>query len=310
MMLANYNTRRSSVVLNPNGRVLRGLGALGFDDYGEDIGSVYNNTYDYAFASEAEQAAINDAITEQQNAAEAERVVAIDAEIADQKALDAANEAEAARVAAINEELALEAANKAEEARVAAINAEIAKQNELDAKAKKAASDSRVSQGQAAQAASKAQTAKTPQQAQGQQQTASNAAIAAVAAAAVAAALAQKANTPTATAAAQAAQASAAAAQASAAAAKLGMSPAYMRFLPQNGGLGIPALYKEIRDFVSTHSDAEIQTAMQASGVSSADIKAAFQEVGLQPPASTQAGSSSGLVLIFAAAAGFLLMGN
>lgn len=305
-MFGNYNIRRSSVVLNPNGRVLRGLGALGFDDYGEDIGSVYNDTYDYAFGSEAEQAAINDAITEQQNAIEAERVAAIDAEIADQKALDAANEAEAARVAAINEELALEAANKAEEARVAAINAEIAKQNELDAKAKKAASDGRVSQGQAAQAASKAQTAKTPQQAQGQQQTASNAAIAAVAAAAVTAALAQKANTPTATAAAQAAQASAAKAQAAAAAAgaNSGQSPAYIRFLPQYGGQGIPALYKEIRDFVTTHNQAEINQAMQASGVSNADVIAAFQAVGTSQP-----GSGSNLAFLAAIAVSYFVLG-
>jgi hypothetical protein len=43
-------------------------------------------------------------------------------------------------------------------------------------------------------------------------------------------------------------------------------SDAFTRFLPENGGLGIDALYKEIRDFVSTHSAAEIDAAAAASG--------------------------------------------
>jgi hypothetical protein len=49
-------------------------------------------------------------------------------------------------------------------------------------------------------------------------------------------------------------------------------SAAYQRFLPENGGLGIDALYQEIRDFVSTHTAAEIDAAAEASGVSYADI--------------------------------------
>ncbi|NDC10664.1 MAG: hypothetical protein EBZ75_15270, partial [Oxalobacteraceae bacterium] len=63
-------------------------------------------------------------------------------------------------------------------------------------------------------------------------------------------------------------------------------SPAYKRFLPENGGAGIPALYKEIRDFISTHNKAEIDQAMQASGVSNADVIAAFQAAGTSQPGS------------------------
>jgi translation elongation factor EF-1beta len=65
-----------------------------------------------------------------------------------------------------------------------------------------------------------------------------------------------------------------------------GYSAAYMRFLPENGGLGIDALYQEIRDFVSTHSQAEIKQAMDASGVSSVDVENALKEGSYyaQPP--------------------------
>jgi hypothetical protein len=73
-----------------------------------------------------------------------------------------------------------------------------------------------------------------------------------------------------------------------------GASPAYIRFLPENGGLGIDVLYQEIRDFVSTHSQAEIQQAMDASGVSSVDVENALREGSYyaQPPIVTQTATS------------------
>jgi hypothetical protein len=49
-------------------------------------------------------------------------------------------------------------------------------------------------------------------------------------------------------------------------------SPAYIRFLYGPNPQGIEALYKEIRDFVSTHNAAEIDAAAAASGVSYTDI--------------------------------------
>jgi hypothetical protein len=81
-------------------------------------------------------------------------------------------------------------------------------------------------------------------------------------------------------------------------------SPAYKRFLPENGGAGIPALYKEIRDFISTHNKAEIDQAMQASGVSNADVIAAFQAVGTSQP-----GSGSNLAFLAAIAASYFVLG-
>lgn len=84
-------------------------------------------------------------------------------------------------------------------------------------------------------------------------------------------------------------------------------SPAYKRFLPENGGLGIPALYKEIRDFIATHNQAEIETAMIASGTSNADVIAAFQAAGT----TSQPGSGAGTNLAFLAAiaAGYFILG-
>jgi hypothetical protein len=81
-------------------------------------------------------------------------------------------------------------------------------------------------------------------------------------------------------------------------------SPAYKRFLPENGGQGIPALYKEIRDFISTHNKAEIDQAMQASGVSNADVIAAFQAAGV-----SQSGSGSNLAFLAAVAASYFVLG-
>jgi hypothetical protein len=81
-------------------------------------------------------------------------------------------------------------------------------------------------------------------------------------------------------------------------------SPAYKRFLPENGGLGVPALYKEIRDFISTHNKAEIDQAMIASGVSNADVIAAFQAVGASQP-----GSGSNLAFLAAVAASYFVLG-
>jgi hypothetical protein len=49
-------------------------------------------------------------------------------------------------------------------------------------------------------------------------------------------------------------------------------SPAYIRYLYGPNPLGIEALYQEIRDFVDTHTAAEIDAAAAASGVSWADI--------------------------------------
>ena len=60
-------------------------------------------------------------------------------------------------------------------------------------------------------------------------------------------------------------------------------SEAYTRFLPENGGLGIDALYQEIRDFVSTHSDAEILQAMNASGVTVEDYVLALDQKSIPP---------------------------
>jgi hypothetical protein len=108
-----------------------------------------------------------------------------------------------------------------------------------------------------------------------QQQNAIRAELAAQEAAAAAAA-AQKASDQ--------AAAAIAIAQASAAAVttKTEQSEAYTRFLPENGGQGIDALYQEIRDFVSTHTDAEIKQTAAASGVSNTDIvKAVNQTVDL-----------------------------
>jgi len=81
-------------------------------------------------------------------------------------------------------------------------------------------------------------------------------------------------------------------------------SPAYKRFLPENGGLGIPVLYKEIRDFISTHNQAEIETAMKASGTSNADVIAAFQEV-----QTMQTGTGSNLAFLAAVAASYFILG-
>jgi hypothetical protein len=81
-------------------------------------------------------------------------------------------------------------------------------------------------------------------------------------------------------------------------------SPAYKRFLPENGGAGIPALYKEIRDFISTHNKAEIDQAMQASGVSNADVIAAFQAADASQP-----GSGSNLAFLAAIAASYFVLG-
>lgn len=81
-------------------------------------------------------------------------------------------------------------------------------------------------------------------------------------------------------------------------------SPAYKRFLPENGGLGIPTLYKEIRDFVATHNQAEIETAMKYSGTSNADVIAAFQEV-----TTSQPGSSTNLAFLAAIAASYFILG-
>lgn len=80
-------------------------------------------------------------------------------------------------------------------------------------------------------------------------------------------------------------------------------SPAYKRFLPENGGLGIPVLYKEIRDFIATHNQAEIETAMKASGTSNADVIAAFQEV------QTGTGTGTNLAFLAAVAAGYFILG-
>jgi hypothetical protein len=81
-------------------------------------------------------------------------------------------------------------------------------------------------------------------------------------------------------------------------------SPAYKRFLPENGGLGIPALYKEIRDFIATHNQAEIETAMKASGTSNADVIAAFQEV-----QTMQTGTGINLAFLAAVAASYFILG-
>jgi hypothetical protein len=81
-------------------------------------------------------------------------------------------------------------------------------------------------------------------------------------------------------------------------------SPAYKRFLPENGGAGIPALYKEIRDFISTHNKAEIDQAMTASGVSNADVIAAFQAAGASQP-----GAGTNLAFLAAIAASYFILG-
>lgn len=130
-----------------------------------------------------------------------------------------------------------------------------------------------------------AQAAIAAQAAQAQQAVkAAQAAQAAAAAAATAKAAAAQAATAAATTAAAKATAAATAAAASAATAAgvviaktSGESAAYTRFLPENGGKGITALYKEISDFVGTHSNAEIKTAMTASGVSEVDVIKALQ---------------------------------
>lgn len=82
-------------------------------------------------------------------------------------------------------------------------------------------------------------------------------------------------------------------------------SPAYKRFLPENGGLGIPALYKEIRDFIATHTQAEIDQAMIASGVSNADVIAAFQAAGT----TSQPGAGTNLAFLAAIAASYFVLG-
>jgi hypothetical protein len=71
-------------------------------------------------------------------------------------------------------------------------------------------------------------------------------------------------------------------------------SDAFTRFLPENGGKGIDALYKEIRDFINTPglTQAEIDQAAAASGVSYFDINEAFAQVNtsvyVPNPADTQ----------------------
>ena len=127
-----------------------------------------------------------------------------------------------------------------------------------------------------------------------QQQDAIRAALAAQEAAAAAAA-AQKASDQ--------AAAAIAIAQASAAAVttKTEQSQAYTRFLPENGGQGIDALYQEIRDFVSTHTDAEIKQTAAASGVSNTDIVKAVSQT--QQTTATAVASSAAKATAAATAA-------
>lgn len=81
-------------------------------------------------------------------------------------------------------------------------------------------------------------------------------------------------------------------------------SPAYYRFLPENGGAGLEALYKEIRDFINTpgRTNAEIKQAMTDSGVSDEDIRNA-----LKMPTGT--GTGAALPLVVSAIAAYLLLG-
>jgi hypothetical protein len=142
------------------------------------------------------------------------------------------------------------------------------------------------------------------------------AARAATAAAATANAAAAQATTVAAstaatkaTAAATAAAASAATAAAVAIAKTPGQSAAYTRFLPENGGKGIPALYKEISDFVDTHSNAEIQTAMTASGVSEVDVIKALQVFPNKVPTQPAKDTGLALPLVISAIAAYFVLG-
>jgi hypothetical protein len=115
--------------------------------------------------------------------------------------------------------------------------------------------------------------------------------------------------------AAQAQQAAAAAAEPTKVFTATGQSPAYTRFLPESGGKGITALYKEISDFVGTHSNAEIQTAMTASGVSEVDVINALQVFPNRPIVKTTetvtATKDTGLALplVVSAIAAFFVLG-
>ncbi|NBO27505.1 MAG: hypothetical protein EBU96_12100, partial [Actinobacteria bacterium] len=72
-----------------------------------------------------------------------------------------------------------------------------------------------------------------------------------------------------------------------------GQSPAYTRSLPENGGGGIANYYKEINDFVNTHSFYEVLSQMFRSEVSRADLEAAKAYAFSQSPA----GGGSGDVM-------------
>lgn len=248
----------------------------------------------------------------EQRAAEA----AAAAEQAEQAA-QAAAEAEARRIAALREtekpvdETGRQQAYLREQAAIAAAVAAAA----AEAKAQAAIAAQAAQAQQALEATLAAQAAATAAAAaQAAAQAAREAAAAAAArgvdrAATAATAAAATAAAAKATAAATAAAAAAATAAAVVIAKTPGQSTAYTRFLPENGGKGITALYKEISDFVAVSSNAEIKTAMTASGVSEVDVIKALEV--FPNKVTTQPAKDTGLVLplVISAIAAFFLLG-
>lgn len=95
-----------------------------------------------------------------------------------------------------------------------------------------------------------------------------------------------------------------------------GSSPAYIRFLPEKGGAGIEALYQEIRDFINTpgRTNAEIEQAMAASGVSSRDVQNAFKVPGekivdTKQETTPQPAAGTNLAFLAAIAASYFILG-
>ena len=79
--------------------------------------------------------------------------------------------------------------------------------------------------------------------------------------------------------------------------------------MPENGGKGITALYKEISDFVAVSSNEEIKTAMIAGGVSEADVLNALRV--FPKKVTTEPAKDTGLVLplVISAIAAYFVLG-
>jgi hypothetical protein len=247
--------------------------------------------------------------------------------VREQREAEAAAAEMEARAAAAAAAAAAKAAAEAEARRIAALREaerpvdetgrDAAYREELRREREAAAAEAVRREAAAAAAEATAQSVIAAQAAQAQQAleatlAARAAAAAAAAAQAVAAAAGDAASAATAAeaaAAAASAAASAATAAAIAVAKSPGQSAAYTRFLPENGGKGITALYKEISDFVAVSSNAEIKTAMNASGVSEVDVIKALEV--FPNTVTTQPAKDTGLILplVISAIAAFFVLG-